>query len=121
MSANPSNQNTEYFLHSYYNSFQMPEQFFSRLQHYKRLKWDASYFLYCWDYNIGTKLAGTIQRYMQLYHVQFCKGCSLQKIKNAVAANPETKVTLSFRKAQGLPAYVLVDFTSDTSPCSEEK
>lgn len=101
---------TKFSLHEYYHSFTIADPKY--LDQYKLLKWDASYFLNNWHNMAGTKLAGTIQRYMHIYHVQFCKGCSYDKIRIALAANPETKLALSFRKAAGLPAYVLVDFTS---------
>ena len=101
---------TKFSLHEYYHSFSVSQP--DKLELYKFLRWDASYFLNKWHNVAGTKLAGTIQRYMQIYHVQFCKGCSYDKIRIALAANPETKLALSFRKAAGLPAYVLVDFTS---------
>jgi len=101
------------FIHEYHTSFTITES--HKLEQYKLLKWSAAYFLQNWHNVAGTKLAGTIQRYMSIYHVTFCKGCSYDRIRNALAENPELQLALSFRKAPGLPAYVLVDFTAQNT------
>lgn len=98
------------FRESYFTSFSIPSQFIDSLTYYKRLNWSASYFIAQWESNIGTYAAGTIRRYNQINHVQFCKGCSLGLIKHYLEINPHLQLDLSFRKAEGLPAFVLVDF-----------
>ena len=98
------------FRESYTHNFTIPSQFKSLLTYYKMSKWSASYFISQWEKNIGTYAAGTIHKYNEINHVQFCYSCSLGKIKSMLSSNPDLQLVLSFRKAQGLPAYVLVDF-----------
>lgn len=98
------------FRESYFTSFCIPAQFTSSLSYYKRLNWSASYFLQEWESNIATYAAGTIRRYNRINHVQFCSGCSIGKIKSMLETYPNLQLDLSFRKAEGMPAFVLVDF-----------
>ena len=98
------------FRESYFTSFSIPSQFTSSLSYYKRLNWSASYFLQEWESNIATYAAGTIRRYNRINHVQFCSGCSIGRIKELLTVNPNLQLDLSFRKAEGMPAFVLVDF-----------
>ena len=105
-----SNRYPLQFRESYFTSFSIPFQFTQNLSYYKRLNWSASYFLQQWESNVATYAAGTIRRYNQINHVQFCKGCSIGRIKELLAVNPELQLDLSFRKAEGMPAFVLVDF-----------
>ena len=98
------------FRESYFTSFSIPSQFIDSLSYYKRLNWSASYFLQEWKSNIATYAAGTIRRYNRINHVQFCSGCSIGRIKELLTVNPNLQLDLSFRKAEGMPAFVLVDF-----------
>lgn len=100
------------FRESYYTGFTIPSQFAEMLAYYKRVNWSAAYFLNQWESNIGTYAAGTIRRYNQINHVQFCAGCSIGQIKFLLETYPELnlQLDLSFRKANGMPAFVLVDF-----------
>lgn len=94
---------TPYFIHEYFANFNISSQNMDKITHYKLLKWDASFFLQQWNKNIGTYAAGTIRRYNEMFHVQFCN-CSISKLR----ANPNAKLMLSFRKAEGMPAFVMV-------------
>ena len=98
------------FSESYFTSFSIPEQFLRNLSYYKRLHWSASYFLQQWESNVGTYAAGTIRRFNHINHVQFCSECSIGRIKELLEINPALQLDLSFRKSDGLPAFVLVDF-----------
>ena len=106
----PKSAHTLQFRESYFHHFAIPFDYMPVLDYYKRLNWSASYFLQQWESNIATYAAGTIRRYNQINHVQFCKGCSIGRIKELLAVNPELQLDLSFRKAEGMPAFVLVDF-----------
>lgn len=98
------------FREAYHTSFAMPEYLIDNLEIYKRLNWSAAYFLNQWESNIGTYAAGTIRRYNHIFHVNFCTGCSIGKIKEKLATNPNLQLDLSFRKSAGIPAIVIVDF-----------
>lgn len=107
--------NLEYrnqFVAAYYTQFAIPEYCSQTLTIYKRLVWSAQYFLSSWNLSVGTISAGTIVRYGKLFHIEFIKGCSLSKIKAAIAAGENPQITLSFRatKSYNLPNLVLVDF-----------
>lgn len=106
---NTSSYNLQ-FREAYTHRFAIPDYLTPNLSYYKRLNWSAAYFLAQWERNIGTYAAGTIHRFNEINHVQFCSACSIGKIKALLASNPELQLDLSFRKAAGLPAYVLVDF-----------
>lgn len=102
--------NSLQFREAYMHQFAMPEYLTTDLSIYKRLNWSAQYFLDQWQSNIGTYAAGTIRRYNHIFHVQFCKGCSLGQIISKLESNPNLQLALSFRKTANLPAYVIVDF-----------
>lgn len=104
------------FRDAYHTQFSIPEYLQQYLTSYKMLKWDAAYFLNQWNRNIDTYAAGTIRRYNELYHVQFCTGCSLGRIKQMLAEGQSFQLALSFRKSAKLPAYVLVSFSSKPEP-----
>lgn len=99
------------FREAYINNFTIPAQYADFLNYYKLSKWSAAYFISQWERNIGTYAAGTIHKYNEINHVQFCPGCSIGQIKESIVKNPNRQIVLSFRKAPGLPAYVIVDFT----------
>lgn len=98
------------FRESYTHSFAIPDYLTTDLSIYKRLNWSAAYFMDQWSSNIGTYAAGTIRRYNHIFHVQFCSGCSIGAIIQKLESNPNLQLALSFRKADNLPAYVIVDF-----------
>lgn len=100
------------FREAYINNFTIPACYSHNLTYYKMSKWSAAYFLSQWEKNIGTYAAGTIHKYNEINHVQFCKSCSIGKIKSLLSQHPNLQVLLSFRKAPGMPAYVIVDFIS---------
>lgn len=106
MSSNHSLQ----FREAYMTRFSMPEYLTTDLQIYKRLNWSAKYFMDQWSSNIGTYAAGTIRRYNHIFHVQFCSGCSIGQILDKLESNPNLQLALSFRKADNLSAFVIVDF-----------
>ena len=103
------------FRESYYTQFSVPSYLQSRLTLYKRSVWSASYFLKCWEANIGKITAGTLPKYNGLFHIQFCSGCSISAIKTLLALEPTLQITLSFRQADNMPDLVLVDFQRATS------
>lgn len=110
------------FREAYHTSFAIPPAFHSYLTYYKRSNWSAAYFLSQWEKNIGTYAAGTIHKYNEINHVQFCSSCSLGKIKSLIEKYPNLQISLSFRKAPNMPAYVLVDFlTADKAMFSAKK
>ena len=98
------------FAETYEHHFTIPEYLQPALSLYKRLNWNAAHFLKLWEYNVGTPRAGTIIRYGNLFHVQFSKDCSLDKIKHAILADPHIQLDMSFRAAPNKPAYVIIDF-----------
>ena len=100
------------FRDAYHTQFSIPAYLItnSNLVIYKYLKWDAAYFLNQWNRNIDTYAAGTIRRYNELFHVQFCSGISLGRIKDMLDNGQSFQLALSFRKSDKLSAYVLVDF-----------
>ena len=98
------------FREAYITRFAIPEYLLGNLTYYKRLNWSAAYFLAQWEKNVGTYAAGTIHRFNEINHVQFCPSCNIGRIKQLVEIHPDMQLTLSFRKAKGLPAYVIVDF-----------
>lgn len=97
------------FMTEYTESFAVSKETQDKLEIYKLLKWNASFFLGAWNSNINTCLAGTIIRYGKMFHVSFDKGLSLDLLKRKLHKE-EFKVRLSFRKAKNLPAYVIVNF-----------
>lgn len=105
-----SNPYPEQFRAAYYTQFAIPEYLLAVLTNYKRLNWSANYFLAQWNSNVNTYAAGTLRKYNDMYHVNFCKGCSLGKIKSLLDAGHKFQLTLSFRKANKMPAIVMVDF-----------
>ena len=105
-----SNKQSLQFREAYHHHFAIQSHLQSDLSYYKRLHWSTAYFLAQWNSNISTYAAGTIRRYNQIHHVNFCSGCSLGKIKLLLESYPNLQLDLSFRKAEGLPAFVLVDF-----------
>lgn len=105
-----NNINKSQFLAAYYTQFNIPEYLQSELSLYKRLNWSAEFFLNQWKSNIGTYAAGTIRRYNHIYHVNFCAGCSLGRIKSLLASQGDFQLILSFRKTDGFAGIVLVDF-----------
>ena len=100
------------FQEAFHSQFSVPEYLLSNLTIYKRLVWNSTFFLGQWAQNVGTVKAGTVVRYGNLYHVNFCSGVSLDKIKSLVAQGYNPKLTLSFRTAKNpsMPSVVLVDF-----------
>lgn len=104
------NINKSNFLAAYHTQFNIPEYLQSELTLYKRLNWSAEFFLNQWKSNIGTYAAGTIRRYNHIYHVNFCSGCSLGRIKSLLASQGDFQLILSFRKTDGFAGIVLVDF-----------
>lgn len=98
------------FSEAYHTRFAIPEYLTSRLSLYKISKWSASYFISQWESNIDTYAAGTIRKYNLMFHVNFCSSCSLDAIRRKLKDNPNLQIALSFRKADKLSAYVLVDF-----------
>lgn len=97
------------FRESYYSQFSIPEHLTAELKVYKYLQMPVRKFLDHWYENAGTYAAGTLRRYNHIHHVQFCKGVSIGRLKVMLAKNPEMQLRLSFRKAVGMPAFVLVD------------
>lgn len=110
MSKSKSPIYREQFNAAYNTQFNIPEYLQADLDIYKRLNWQASYFLAQWESNIDTYAAGTIRKYNHIFHVNFCSGCSLGKIKNLIANGHNPQLILSFRKYGKYPAIVLVDF-----------
>ena len=68
--------NTEYT-----SSFTISPENQKQLTHYKYLKWNSDFFLGMWEANVGTYAAGTIHRYNQIFHVQFCHSLSIGALK----------------------------------------
>lgn len=104
---NTTNHKSE-FHNAYTSQFALPAEMQQQLTHYKYLKWDSDFFLGNWESNAGTYAAGTIHRYNQLFHVQFCHSLSIGALKQLRDAGESIQLALSFRKAAGMPAYVLV-------------
>lgn len=98
------------FREAYHSQFYIPAYLSGNLEIYKRLNWSAEYFIENWNKGIGTSHAACILRYGHMFHINFCKDCSLSRIKLALETNPNTQLILSFRKTPKLPALVLVDF-----------
>lgn len=96
------------FNEAYTSRFALSPEHAAQCTHYKYLKWDSDFFLAMWEANVGTYAAGTIHRYNNIFHVQFCHSLSIGALKQLRAAGEGIKLSLSFRKAAGKPAYVLV-------------
>lgn len=101
------------FIESYYSNFTLQQHHAELCSHYKMLNWSVSYFLHQWDSQVGTVCAGTVVRYGKLFHVNFCNGISLDKLRLMAAANPQKQLHLSFRKSGNLPAIVIVSQRSN--------
>lgn len=101
----------------YTSSFTISKENQQLLTHYKYLKWESDFFLAMWESNIGTYAAGTISRYNNIFHVSFTNGVTIGKLKQLRSNNCTVQLALSFRKAAGLPAYVIVGLASpEASP-----
>lgn len=98
------------FREAYYTQFSIPEYLQARLTLYKRSVWSAEFFLACWDSSADAITAGTVAKYNSLFHIEFCSGCSLQKIRELNSQSANLQLALSFRTAKNFPSYVLVDF-----------
>ena len=104
---------SRYFNDAYFSHFALSQQSAASCTLYKLLKWKVSYFLSQWDANVGTVKAGTILRYNNLYHVQFCSDVSLTRLRSLAAENPDAQLLLSFRKSGNMPALVLVQISRE--------
>ena len=109
------------FITEYTSKFSISAAAQQQCTHYKYLKWNSNYFLQQWEANAGTYAAGTVHRYNQIFHVVFTNGVTIGKLKEMHSNNGSAQLALSFRKAEGMPAYVIVGLAGETGSVSDTK